>query len=164
MKTILITNNFSNIRNLAKQFNSQITYHIRIYGSRTPEEKEELVSTLKIERRWSKGKHPPDQENCWGFLNKYTGKRWMTMLHTRSTCIEKAGMHMTQDQLDQQSYPDVLSKYAQLHLNMLSRCPHFPRIWHPKHNQDVRCSEHKPHLQNVISFGKWDTENHEIKS
>lgn len=46
-----------------------------------------------------------------------------------------------------QFYPAELSKYVQPHQNMQLQHPHFPRIWHPKHNQDALCFEHKLHLQ-----------------
>jgi hypothetical protein len=72
--------------------------------------------------------------------------------YTCLICIEKVGKHKSQDLLGPQSSPDVKSKYVLLHLSMLSQYHHFPRIWHPKHNQDALSSEHRLHLQHENDF------------
>lgn len=59
---------------------------------------------------------------------------------------------MHQVLLVQQFYHVQLSRYEQLHLNMQSQYPHFPKIWRPRHNQDALCSEHILHLQKDTMF------------
>ena len=60
---------------------------------------------------------------------------------TCKACIEKAWKH--QPQVPEILKPDsnILFKYLQLYLEVLSQYSHFTKLWHPKQNQETQMTK-----------------------